>query len=265
MVIPVNELLTEGEGVTVSMEWPDNSLPKAGLTASQTLVGPGSTVTFTSSCSQNTESVAWSMPGAGEETAEGETVSVIYENEGVYDVTVTAKNSSGEEEKTFSGLIVVSAELEKDGALTLLSQGKEVEATAYVNDNEAPPFAVDGDVTKKWCATGTPPHELTIDLGEEAAVSQVKISHAEAGGESADMNTKAYTILVSSDGLSFNEVASVTKNTKGETLDTFAPVNARYVKLSVVKPTQGSDTAARIYEVEVYGTETTLDAASETE
>lgn len=265
MVIPVNELLTEGEGVTVSMDWPDNSLPKAGLTASQTLVGTGSTVTFTSNCSQNTESVAWSMPGASEETAEGETVSVTYENEGVYDVTVTAKNSSGEEEKTYSGLIVVSAELEKDGALTLLSQGKEVEATAYVNDNEAPPFAVDGDVTKKWCATGTPPHELTIDLGEEAAVSQVKICHAEAGGESADMNTKAYTILVSSDGLSFNEVASVTKNTKGETLDTFAPVNARYVKLSVVKPTQGSDTAARIYEVEVYGTETTLDAVSETE
>ena len=36
----------------------------------------------------------------------------------------------------------------------------------YVNDNEAPPFAVDGDVTKKWCATGNPPHALTIDLGD---------------------------------------------------------------------------------------------------
>ena len=92
----------------------------------------------------------------------------------------------------------------------------------------------------------------------------MKISHAEAGGEGADMNTKAYTILVSSDGLSFTPVASVTKNTSGETLDTFAPVNARYVKLSVVKPTQGSDTAARIYEIEVYGTETALDAEAET-
>ena len=38
-------------------------------------------------------------------------------------------------------------------------------------------------------------------------------------------------------------------------MDTFAPVQARYVKLSVVKPTQGSDTAARIYELTVYGTD----------
>ena len=35
-------------------------------------------------------------------------------------------------------------------------------------------------------------------------------------------------------------------------------VNARYVKLSVEKPTQGSDTAARIYEVEVYGLDEAL-------
>ena len=29
--------------------------------------------------------------------------------------------------------------------------------------------------------------------------------------------------------------------------------DARYVKLVVNKPTQGSDSAARIYEIEVYG------------
>lgn len=42
----------------------------------------------------------------------------------------------------------VTSELEKDGELLLLSQDKATEATAYVNENEAPPFAVDGDVTK---------------------------------------------------------------------------------------------------------------------
>ena len=149
-------------------------------------------------------------------------------------------------------------DLAKDAKLTLLSQGKATEATAYVNENEAPPFAVDGDVKKKWCATGTAPHELTIDLGAETTVSQVGISHAEAGGEGADMNTKAYTISVSTDGAEYTPVVNITKNTAGTTLDTFAPVNARYVKLSVVKPTQGSDSAARIYEVQVYGSETPL-------
>ena len=127
-----------------------------------------------------------------------------------------------------------------------------------MNDNEAPPFAVDGDVTKKWCATSTPPHELTIDLGAETTISQVGISHAEAGGEGADMNTKAYTISVSTDGAEYTPVVNVTKNAAGTTLDTFAPVTARYVKLSVIKPTQGSDTAARIYEVQVYGSEKPL-------
>lgn len=259
-VVPVNRFLKEGEGVSVSMEWPDNSLPKAGLKASQTLIGPGSTVKFSAACSQNTEEITWSLPGSSSESAEGDSVSVTYDKEGVYDVTVTAKNSSGEDTKTVEGLVFVTSELEKDGELLLLSQDKATEATAYVNENEAPPFAVDGDVTKKWCATGTPPHELIIDLGEEVAVSQVAIAHAEAGGESPDMNTKAYTISVSTDGTEYTSIVSVTKNTLADTLDTFAPVNARYVKLSVVKPTQGSDTAARIYEVQIYGLEKTLAA-----
>ena len=90
------------------------------------------------------------------------------------------------------------------------------------------------------------------------AISEVHIAHAEAGGEGSSMNTKAYTILVSTDGEEFTEVVKVTKNMAGETVDTFPVVNARYVKLSVDKPTQGSDTAARIYEVEVYGLDEAL-------
>lgn len=101
-------------------------------------------------------------------------------------------------------------------------------------------------------------HFYTIDLGGVKAVSEVHIAHAEAGGEGSSMNTKAYTILVSTDGEEFTEVVKVTKNMAGETVDTFPVVNARYVKLSVEKPTQGSDTAARIYEVEVYGLDEAL-------
>lgn len=143
-----------------------------------------------------------------------------------------------------------------DGVSEESAEGESVSATY---ENEAPQFAVDGDITKKWCATGSAPHEITMDLGEVKAVSAVNISHAEAGGESADMNTKSYTILVSEDGNSFEEVKNVTKNTKGVTEDAFAPVNARYVKLVVNKPTQGSDSAARIYEIEVYGLEKTIE------
>ena len=81
--------------------------------------------------------------------------------------------------------------------------------------------------------------KLPLDLGEVNTVSAVDIFHAEAGGESADMNTKSYTILVSQDGNSFEEVYSVTKNTNGTTHNAFTPKDARYVKLVVNKPTQG--------------------------
>ncbi len=250
-IIPVNAGLKEGTGAQVQMTWPNNALPKANFVASRTLIAPGDSVTFTSTSSENTEEVAWTFEGADTESSTDAAPSVVYSAAGTYNVTLVAKNAEGEAEKTVEGCIVVADAAAGD--LALLSAGAATEATAYVNENEAPPFAVDGDVTKKWCATGTPPHEITIDLGEVKTVSEVGIAHAEAGGEAADMNTKAYTISVSEDGAGFTDVVNVTRNTAGNTKDTFAPVKARYVKLSVIKPTQGSDTAARIYEIEVYG------------
>ncbi len=256
-VIPVNKLLVEGTGATVTMDWPDNSIPKAAFTADITLAAPGETITFESLCSQNTQKVTWTLTGSDTETAEGNSVSVTYPEAGVYAVSIKAENASGSSEASKEGYIVITEKASE--GLVLLSQGAGTEADTYVNDNEAPQFAVDGDYTKKWCATGSAPHEITLDLGSVKTVSAVDVYHAEAGGESADMNTKSYAILTSEDGASFEEVRSVTRNTAGTTHDAFAPVQAQFVKLVVNKPTQGSDSAARIYEVEVFGLEETLE------
>lgn len=250
-IAPVSLLHQQGKSIFVKMEWPDNSIPKAGFKASETLVAPGTTVSFESTSSENTQEVNWVLSGSSNEKASGNSVSVTYDKEGIYDVYMTASNESGKDEKSVEGCIVVTSEA--DGDLKLLSQGKPAKATSFTNDNEAPGFAVDGDKTKKWCATGTSPHELTVDLGMVDLVSQIAIAHAEAGGESPDMNTKAYSLSVSEDGVDYKDVVQVTRNTSGNTIDTFAPVKARYIKLSVIKPTQSSDTAARIYEVEVFG------------
>ena len=251
-IVPVDAYGNRGtESNVVTMDWPDNSLPKANFMASATLVAPGQEITFTSLCSANTETVAWEFPGASVESSTDAAPVVSYAEEGTYTVKVTAKNASGEAVEEKVNLITVTSKV--TGPLALVSAGMETSASAYVNDNEAPPFAVDGDYSKKWCATGNPPHTLTIDLGEVKTISEVKIYHAEAGNESPDMNTKAYTIQVSEDGETFVDVVKVTKNNAGWTSDTFAAINARYVRLVVEKPTQGSDTAARIYEVEVYG------------
>ncbi len=256
-VVPVNGLLEEGSGSAVVMDWPDNSIPKAAFTADVTLAAPGQTITFTSLCSQNTQKVTWTLTGSDTESAQGDTVSVTYPEAGIYGVSIKAENESGSGEASHESYIVITDSAAQ--GLVLLSRGAATEADTYVNDNEAPQFAVDGDISKKWCATGGAPHEITIDLGEVRAVSAVDISHAEAGGESADMNTKSYAIYVSEDGGAFEEVRSVTRNTAGTTHDTFAPVNARFVKLVVNKPTQGSDSAARIYEIEVYGLEAAME------
>lgn len=256
-VVPVSVTGARGTASNIAtMDWPNNSLPKADFKASATLAAPGQEITFTSLCSANTETLSWEFPGASVETSTDASPVVSYAAEGTYTVKVTAKNASGEAVAEKVDLITVTSKV--TGELTLLSQGKDTEASAYVNENEAPPFAVDGDVTKKWCATGTPPHEITIDLGDIKTISEVRISHAEAGGESADMNTKAYTIQVSEDGENFTTVVIVTKNFDGVTSDTFQAIQARYVKLVVEKPTQGSDTAARIYEIEVYGLDEAL-------
>lgn len=142
----------------------------------------------------------------------------------------------------------------KDAAeLVNLSEGKETEATSFVNNNEAPHFAVDGKIDTKWCATGTAPHSITIDLGEVKTISEIHMAHAEAGGESDGMNTKAYTIEVSEDGENFEEIVSVTRNSSANTVDTFKAVQAKYVRVNAIKPTQNSDSAVRIYEIQVYG------------
>lgn len=138
-----------------TMDWPDNSLPKANFKASATLVAPGQEIVFESLCSANTETVVWEFPGANVETSTDASPKVSYAAEGTYTVKVTAKNASGEAVSEKENLITVSSKV--TGELALLSQGKGTEASAFVNDNEAPQFAVDGDVTK-WCATGNPPH-----------------------------------------------------------------------------------------------------------
>ena len=256
-VVPVNELLERGSSSTASMDWPDNSLPKSNFTASKTLVAPGETIVFENLSSPNAEEFTWEFTGAENESSTEAEPNVSYSEEGTYQVSLKVKNKSGEDEKVMEDYVVVSKKAAND--LALLSQGKPTDASSYVNDGEAPEFAVDGMLDTKWCAVGTPPHELTIDLETIKTISEVSIAHAEAGNESPDMNSKAYTISVSEDGKEFTEVVNITKNTKGETTDTFAPTNARYVRLTLTKPTQGSDSAARIYQIEVKGIDGTSD------
>lgn len=234
----------------VTLEWPDNSVPKTAFVASKTIIAPGETVTFQNQSSENTEKLEWTFEGGDITTSTEETPKVAFADEGSYKVSLKATNTSGETVLEKEGFITVKKGVNE---LANLTKGATASATSYVNDGEAPEFAIDEDLSKKWCAVGTPPHAITLDLGSVQTVGEVYIAHAEAGGEGANMNTRAYSIEVSEDGKDFKQVVRVINNAAAETVDTFAAENARFVRLTIDKPTQESDSAARIYEIGVYG------------
>lgn len=252
-VVPVDVFGKRGKQTeTIVLEWPDNSLPKADFTASQTLVAPGKEVTFTNQSTDNADEFIWEFEGGDIKSSTKENPVVTFDKEGSYKVKLTAKNKSGESVMEQEKFIVVSEEI-KDELEKLSTKDSQVEASSFINDGEAPQFVLDGNLETKWCAVGSAPHDITIDLGAVKTVSQVNMFHAEAGGESPDMNSKAYKIEVSEDGKEFKQVKRVISNASAETTDTFAPVKAQYVRITLDKPSQGADSAARIYGIDIFG------------
>jgi len=113
--------------------------------------------------------------------------------------------------------------------------------------------AVDGTAAgnSKWCSAAGD-RSLQIDLGRTVNASRIVVRHAGAGGEAVAYNSRDFTLGVGTDGATFTNVAQVTGNLDSVTTHDFAARAARYVKLTVTTPSQGTDPAARIYEVEVY-------------
>ncbi|MGO4547780.1 discoidin domain-containing protein [Paenibacillus sp. 2TAB23] len=135
-----------------------------------------------------------------------------------------------------------------------LALNKPAKVDSTCNPSQTAAKAVDGILSNdgKWCSLSSS-RWLQVDLGSVKQVNQFVIKHASEGGETASYNTKAYNIQVSTDGVNWNQVVNVTNNTGGITVDKITAVSARYIKLNVTTPTQTKNTAARIYEFEVYG------------
>jgi hypothetical protein len=123
-----------------------------------------------------------------------------------------------------------------------------------------PENAVDGAAsniyTDKWCVlSGRPTLTLTL-LGSLTGytVSSIVVKHAGAAGESAALNTRAFRLLATTQLLSAPvTVATVTANTAYQTTHPVNLENVSEVQLVIDTPTQGTNQATRIYEVEVWG------------
>lgn len=134
-----------------------------------------------------------------------------------------------------------------------LAEGKLATGTTKCASGQAAASAVDGSLTTKWCSASAIPW-LQVDLARTQTVEFVTVQHAEAGGESASYNTQDFSLEVSTDNANWTTVARVRGNTLARTSHPIPPTQARYIRLVITDP--GSDTSARIPELEVYGSYT---------
>ncbi|MDR2253488.1 MAG: discoidin domain-containing protein [Bifidobacteriaceae bacterium] len=105
--------------------------------------------------------------------------------------------------------------------------------------------ATDGTKTTSWISQASDPQQLVVDLGGPREVGSVVVSW---GGTCF----RTYTIAVSTDGLSWETVASEVSRA-GETLSLFAPTTASHVR---VHGSQRSNSCAyNIAELAVYAPE----------
>ncbi|TQK50767.1 putative alpha-1,2-mannosidase [Streptomyces sp. SLBN-118] len=111
--------------------------------------------------------------------------------------------------------------------------------------------SVSGGNSDKFCSKASQSW-LQVDLGSVQSVRSFTVRHAGVGGEPASYNTRAFTIETSPDGVTWTTAVTVSDNTADVTTHPIAARTARYVRLNAA-PTQSSDPATRIYELEVYG------------
>ncbi len=137
-----------------------------------------------------------------------------------------------------------------------LALNRAASGSAPCTASETPSQAVNGSfsggLNDKWCSAVANPY-LLVDLGSPQDISRFVVEHAGAGGEAFSLNTAAFNIQTSSDGVNFTTVVSVTGNVDSITTHDIAPITARYVQLNIVTPTQSGNPPASIYEFQVFG------------
>lgn len=123
--------------------------------------------------------------------------------------------------------------------------------TVRASDTEtSADLALDGTPTTLWTSSKPKPW-LGLDFGSPHRINRYVIRHAGDSGADASQNTRDYAVQASLDGKSWKTI-DVCKGNKANVSDVdFEPVSARYFKILINQA--GSDSIARIADVEVYG------------
>ncbi len=117
-----------------------------------------------------------------------------------------------------------------------------VTASGEENGGLAARFAADGDAKTRWGSRHRDGEWISFDFGRERMVSSAAISWENARAE-------AYKIETTADGVRWQEVCSVPRNEKSETLDSWRPVKARKLRITGLK--RNTSYGISIFEVEI--------------
>ena len=135
-----------------------------------------------------------------------------------------------------------------------LTFGKTATVSSFARADEDGSSAVDGSESTKWVSATGGTNWLTVDLNQPSEIDRWVVRHAGINGEPDELNTNAFALQVSDDGLTFSDADSVTDSGERST-DRPAAARGRFARLFVTRGNPAGDGLARIYEFEAHGKE----------
>ena len=127
-----------------------------------------------------------------------------------------------------------------------------VTASGSANANEAPKNAADGNSYTKWCDTSNNGKYITYTFTEEVEVRQWEVLLG--GIENTDYISSSMTLeYLDAETGTYKPCDAVTGNKANHFVRDVEPVTAKKFRLTLDKPEQGNGNAARIYQLNLYG------------
>ena len=103
-----------------------------------------------------------------------------------------------------------------------------------------------------WTAETQGQQSLTYTLGKTYKIEEIALYHAETNNLDKSLNTKAFTVEISTDGNAWKKVADVSGNTDAISNLTFKAQKAKFVRVNITDA--GADGIARIADIDIFGT-----------
>jgi beta-glucanase (GH16 family) len=163
---------------------------------------------------------------------------------GTYSLTAKATDNGGAVTTSAAVSVTVGSTASPNLALN-----KPVMVSSTENGQSLGSAAVDGNATTRWASAFTDPQWLYVDLGASYSINRVKLTWEAAYG-------KDFLVQVSNDATTWTTLKTVTGNTSLNNDYTGLSGTGRYVRM--YGTARGTTYGYSLYELEVYGTATTI-------